>query len=60
MLACYFCTGFWVSLLVFLYLGRGTLPHGLDMAIVYSFAGASVTYLLDVTVSFLLARASDD
>lgn len=56
MLACYFCTGFWVALGVYMYLGRSELPDGLDSIVLYSFAGASVAYMLDAAVAFLFVE----
>ncbi len=40
---CYFCTGFWVSLAL------RYARWGLDALLYWAFAGAAVTYLLDVT-----------
>lgn len=53
LLKCYFCTGFWVALALFWYLGR----RNVDL-VVWSFAGASAAYVINALV-LVLERWND-
>lgn len=51
--SCYFCVGFWVSLSVFVLTKQGLHVSNIATTILLSFAGASVSYLLDLVASVL-------
>lgn len=55
LLACYFCTGFWVSLTTALWLLQTPV-----WGVLYGFAGATSCYVLDAVVRRLEAGEADE
>ena len=58
LLACYFCVGFWTSMLLFVLTSYGTLVDGTTWMkvvwiVAHGFAGAAFSYALNAAVVFM-------
>ena len=54
LLGCHFCSGFWVSLLVSMYLYWPPSSHQtVFWVLLYAFSGAAVCYAVDITMMWL-------